>query len=74
MDEYDKYIIASRNTEIEDILNQPSEKRSAVKKEIFIKGEQESLKDFILFIANIVVFVMYWVNMEDDASSQPTVL
>ena len=74
MDEYDRYISSSRNTEIEEILNQPSEKRSAVKKEIFIKGRQESLKDFVSYIANIVVFARFWVKMEDDPSSQPTML
>ena len=74
MDEYDKYISSSRNTEIEEILNQPSEKRSAVKKEIFIKGRQESLKDFVSYIANIVVFARFWVKMDDEPSSQPTVL
>ena len=74
MDEYNRYINTSSNSEIEDILNQLSERRSAVKKEIFIKGKQKSLKDFISFMVNIVIFARYWVKMEDNASNHPTVL
>ena len=43
-DDYERYIATGRNNELEDILEQPSDKRSAVKKEIFIKVRQESIE------------------------------
>ena len=73
-EDYKRYISSSRNSEIEDTLNQPLEKRSAVKKDIFLKGKQESLKDVLQFIANIVVFARYWVKMNDKSSSQPLII
>ena len=73
-EDYEKYINSSRNTEIEDTLNQPLEKRSAVKKDIFLKGKQDSLKDVIQFIANVVVFGRYWVKMDQETSTQPLII
>ena len=71
-DDYERYIATSRNNELEVILDQPSEKRSAVKKEIFIKGRQESIEHVLNFIANIVVFARFWVKMTEESTSQPT--
>ena len=73
-EDYEKYINSSKNSEIEDTLNQPLEKRSGVKKDIFLKGKQESLKDVTQFIANIVVFARYWVKMNEELSSQPLII
>ena len=73
-EDYEKYINSSKNSEIEDTLNQPLEKRSGVKKDIFLKGKQESLKDVIQFIANVVVFARYWVKMNEELSSQPLII
>ena len=73
-DEYDRYINSSKNHELEEALEQPSEKRSAVKKEIFVKGKQESLQDVITFIANFVTFARYWVKMSDEMTTQPTII
>ena len=54
------------------MLDQPSEKRAGVKKEIFIKGKQESLDDVIAFISNIIIFARYFVKMsKDDKEDQP---
>ena len=47
---------SSKNIDADRLLDQPSEKRSAVKKDIFIKGKQETLDDVITFISNIVTF------------------
>ena len=73
-EDYEKYINSSRNCEIEDTLNQPSDKRSAVKKDIFLKGKQETLKDVVQLISNVVVFARYWVKMNEEWSSQPLII
>ena len=39
-DEYTSLLNSSRNAEVECLLNQPSKKRAAVKKEVFIKGKE----------------------------------
>ena len=54
------------------MLDQPSEKRASVKKEVFIKGKQENLDDVIAFISNIVIFARYFVKMsKDEKEEQP---
>ena len=71
-DEYNGYINSSKNQEVEYMLDQPSEKRASVKKEVFIKGKQETLDDVIAFISNIVIFARYFVKMsKDDKEEQP---
>ena len=73
-DEYSGYINSSKNVEVERMLDQPTEKRSSIRKEIFIKGKQDTLEDVTAFIANIIVFARYWVKMEDDEKNQPLVI
>ena len=74
-DEYSGYINSSKNQEVENMLDQPSEKRAGVKKEIFIKGRQESLDDVITFISNIIIFARYFVKMsKDDKEDQPYII
>ena len=71
-DEYNGYINSSKNQEVENMLDQPSEKRASVKKEVFIKGKQETLDDVIAFISNIVIFARYFVKMsKDEKEEQP---
>ena len=71
-EEYNGYINSSKNQEVENMLDQPSEKRASVKKEVFIKGKQETLDDVIAFISNIIVFARYFVKMsKDDKDEQP---
>ena len=71
-DEYNVYINSSKNQEVENMLDQPSEKRASVKKEVFIKGKQETLDDVIAFISNIVIFARHFVKMsKDDKEEQP---
>ena len=73
-DDYTKYMNASRNVEVELLLDQPQEKRSAVKKDVFTKGRQESIDDVVTFVANILVFARFWIKMSDNTSSSYTML
>ena len=73
-DEYSGYVNSSKNVEVERLLDQPAEKRSSIRREIFIKGRQETLDDVIACIANIVVYAKFWIKMEDDTSTQPMLI
>jgi len=74
-DEYNGYINSSKNIEVDRMLDQPSEKRSSIRKEVFIKGRQESIDDVIAFIANIIVYARFWVKMDkDDTEDQPYII
>ena len=66
---------SSKNAEVEVMLDQPSEKRAGVRKDVFIKGRQETVDDVIAFIANTVCFGRFWVKMNDgDENTYPFVL
>ena len=58
--EYEKYTSASHNTEADNILEQPSDNRSGIRKDIFIRGRQETLEDVFSFVGNITVFARFW--------------
>ena len=74
-EEYNGYINSSKNQEIESMLDQPSEKRASVKKDVFIKGKQETLDDVIAFISNIIIFARYFVKMSKvDKDEQPYII
>ena len=74
-DEYTSLLNSSRNAEVESLLDQPSEKRAEVKKEVFIKGKQETVDDVLCLISNLFVFTRFWVRMDiDDTKSYPFVL
>ena len=73
-DDYQRYVNASRNTEVELLLDQPAEKRSALKKDIFTKGKQESIDDVASFIGNIMIFARFWIKMTENTPSQPTII
>ena len=69
------YINSSKNQEVEHMLDQPSEKRTSVKKEVFIKGKQENLNDVITFIPNIVLFARYFVKIsKEETEDQPYII
>ena len=70
--EYSGYINSSKDVEVDRLLDQPAEKRSSIRKEIFLKGRQESLEDVITFIANITVFARFWIKMDND--TQPLMI
>ena len=61
-EEYRTFMNSSKNIDVDILLDQPSKKRSAIKKDVFIKGKQDSLEDVITFIANIVTFAKFWVK------------
>ena len=63
-EEYTAFVNSSKNLDADIFLEQPSEKRAAVKKDIFIKGRQNTLDDVITFISNIVTFAKFWVKDE----------
>ena len=72
---YNSFMNASKNTDVEKMLDQPSEKRSSVKKDVFIKGKQEDIRDVITFISNIVAFSRFWIKMSsDDPNDSPFVI
>ena len=48
------------------MLDQPEEKRAMMRKDIFIKGRQESIDNVISFISNIIVYARFWVKMWDS--------
>ena len=74
-DEYTSLINSSHNVEIECLLDQPSEKRAEVKKEVFIKGKHETIDDILYLIANLFVFTRFWTRMDiNDVQSYPFVL
>ena len=73
--EYTSLMNSSRNTEVESLLDQPSEKRDEVNKEVFIKGKQETVNDVLCLISNLFVFTRFWVRMDiDDIKSYTFVL
>ena len=65
-EEYCGFVSASRNVEVDRMLDQPDEKRAVMRKDIFLKGRQESIDDVISFISNIIAFTRFWVKMWDD--------
>ena len=66
---------SSKNVGLEEMLHQPSEKRSSVSKTVFVKGRQDSLDDVIALLANIMVLGRFWVKfMGTDESTYPYVL
>ena len=73
-DDYQRYINASRNTEVELLLEQPAEKRSALKKDIFTKGKQDTIDDVVSFIGNIIIFARFWMKMSENSTTQPTII
>ena len=74
-EEYNGYVNSSKNIEIDKLLDQPAEKRSGIRKDVFLKGKQEVLDDCITFIANIIVFTRFWVEMDiNDDTSQALII
>ena len=47
-EEYSSFVNSSKNVEVDKLLDQPEDKRTSMRKEIFIKGKQNSLEDVIL--------------------------
>ena len=66
-EDYDKYINASKNNEVETILDHPTDKRSTLKKDVFIKGKQETLDDVLTFASNIITFTRFWIKYDNKS-------
>ena len=73
-DDYAKYIVASKNNEVEQVLDHPSDKRPSLKKDVFMKGRQNTLEDVTSFLANIITFSRFWIKMTEDSCSQLVVI
>ena len=71
-EDYKKYVNASRNNEVETVLDHPTDKRSTLKKDVFIKGKQDTIEDVLTFASNIVTFARFWI--EYNEKSLPLVL
>ena len=70
-DEYDRHINSSKNAEADAMLDQPSEKRAAIRKDVFIKGRQSSLDDVLAFCGNFIIFARFWSKVDQDSHKQP---
>ena len=68
-EEYRGYVNSSKNIEVDRMLDQPEDKRAMMRKDIFIKGNQENLQDVITFIANIVVYTRFWIKLPNNNDS-----
>ena len=71
-DELSSFMNSSRNVEVEQMIDQPAEKRAGIRKEVFLKGRQNNLKDVIVFIANIIALGIFWVKV--DGNDSPMIL
>ena len=60
----------SRNVEVDQMLNQPAEK--AIRKEDDSKEIQAILKDFLVFITNVIVLGRFLLNIK--LNNAPTIL
>ena len=49
-DELSSFMNSIRNVEVEQILDQPEDKRAGIRKEVFLKGKQKNLEDVIVLI------------------------
>lgn len=45
-----------------------------MKKDVYIKGHQESINDVISFISNIMIFARFWVKISNEDHDMPLVL
>ena len=64
-EEYYNFVNSIRNVEVYRMLDQPEEKRAIMRKDIFIKGRQESIDNVISFISNIIIYARFWVKIWD---------
>ena len=64
--EYNAYVQKSKNTNMENAIEERAEKCSAYDKKLFTKGRQNTYQDAITTIANLVIFLEF---IFDDAQS-----
>ena len=57
------------------MLDQPEDKRTVMRKDVFIKGKQNTINDVLTFISNIIVFARFWVKIDkDDMNEMPYII
>ena len=75
LDAYNEFVNASKDADVEDWLGQPSEKKMAKKKYVFVKGRQEKIIDVVSFLANIITFCKFRGSFSiDDEETHPTLV
>ena len=50
------------------MLDQSTEKKAGIRKQVFLRGRQKDLDDVICFIANIIAMGRFWVKVTDKES------
>ena len=74
-EEYSGYVNSSKNNEVDRMLDQPEDKRTVMRKDVFIKGKQNTINDVLTFISNIIVFARFWVKIDkDDMNEMPYII
>ena len=62
-EEYCGFVNSSKNVDVDRLLDQPEDKKTTMRKDVFIKGRQDSIEDVLAFISNITVYTRFWVKM-----------
>ena len=57
--DYTKMMEVSKVSELDEIIDHPSDKRSKNKSEAFIKGKQDTLNDVLHLITNIITCAQF---------------
>ena len=61
--------------DVDRLLDQPEDKKTSMRKDVFIKGRQDSIEDVLAFISNITVYTRFWVKMwEESNDDHPMVI
>ena len=65
----------NKNIEVDRILDQPEAIRAVMRKDVFIKGKQDSVNDVPTFISNIIVYSQFWINISnEDTNDIPCII
>ena len=62
---------ASKISELDNLLDLPTDRRSKKKSDICIKGKQDTLNDVSHLIANIITFSRFWADCTIDSPDLP---
>ena len=72
--DYTKMMEASKNNELNELLDKPSNKRFKKRSEIFIKGKHDTLNDILHLIANIITYSRFWTGCTIYSPVPPTIV
>ena len=74
-EEYCGFVNSSKNVDVDRLLDQPEDKKTTMRKDVFIKGRQDSIEDVLAFISNITVYTRFCVKMwEESNDDHPVVI